>query len=216
LKTCNNKGFSLIELMVAMAITTIVIASVFTSYSGQQESNLSQKQVVEMQQHSRAAMYIMAMEIRMAGYDPDEVGGADIINAGDGSDSTEKLVFTYYNEDAGSDGSDNDNDGSTDEAGENMQQVEYYLYDSSNDADNLVDDLGRRNGARLDVIAENIQNLTFTYLDVDGAQTAVISQIKAIQIDITAKVDDDTTDHTTQNATRTVSTIVQCRNMNLE
>jgi type IV pilus assembly protein PilW len=70
----NLHGFSLVELLVAMAMTGVVMAAVFKVYKTQQDSYLAQEQVAEMQQNSRRAKYIMAREIRMAGYDPTAAG----------------------------------------------------------------------------------------------------------------------------------------------
>ena len=65
-----RSGFSLVELLVAMAITGVVMAAVFKIYTTQQDSYVLQEQVAEMQQNGRTAKYVMTREIRMAGYDP--------------------------------------------------------------------------------------------------------------------------------------------------
>jgi len=208
LKKGNNRGFSLMELLVVMAVTTVVIATVYVSYSGQQESRLSQKQVVEMQQNIRGVLYVMTMEIRMAGYDPYQSYDAGITSAGDGSNGS-PLTFSFVEDD---DGEDNDNDLTVDEEGE-LKTISFQLYDAYSDGDN---DIGRKVGnGNYQAIAENIEDFQLTYMDEDGESTSDIDEIKAIKIEITSKVDDDTIDYTLENATRSVSTIVKCRNMNL-
>ena len=83
---CNTgnlrSGFSLVELLVAMAIASVVMAAVFKIYTTQQDSYVLQEQVAEMQQNGRTAKYVMAKEIRMAGYDPTGLAGAGFISAG--------------------------------------------------------------------------------------------------------------------------------------
>ena len=54
-----NRGFTLIELMVAMVISTIVLAGVYAAYHSQVKSYTKQKVVIEMQQNVRNAMYFM-------------------------------------------------------------------------------------------------------------------------------------------------------------
>ena len=211
----NKSGFTLIELLIAMTISTIVAAGVVTAYRSQQKTQLGQKQTVEMQQNLRAALYIMTREVRMAGYDPDGTNGAGIINAGNGSDNANRLTFTYFNADAANDGTNNDNDAATADADEILQSVEYYLYDSVSDADNLVDDLGRRNGARLDAIAGNIQSMQFVYLDNAGAATAILADIRSVQITIVATTDSNELNYTGANNNRTLTTVVKCRNLGL-
>jgi len=81
LKKINHRGFSLIELMVAMAIAMIVLAAIHQAYLSQQKAYTSQQLVVEMQQNARAAMTLMKREIRMAGFAPAAKDGQD--NDGD-------------------------------------------------------------------------------------------------------------------------------------
>jgi type IV pilus assembly protein PilW len=80
-----RKGFSLVELLVAMAIAGVVMAAVFKIYTTQQDSYVLQEQVAEMQQNGRTAKYVMTREIRMAGYDPTGLAGAGFISAGGNS-----------------------------------------------------------------------------------------------------------------------------------
>ena len=206
----NHLGFTLIELLVALTITSIVSAGIFTAYQGQQNTQLAQKQTVEMQQNLRAALYIMTSEIRMAGFDPSKKNGAGIVSAGDGSNIANLLKFTYFNAAAAGDGNDNDNDAATADADETLQAIEYYLYDSLGDG---TIDLGRRNGARLDAIAENIQTLQFAYLDIDGIATADLSDIRSVQVTVVATTDANEINRT--NGNRTLSTTVKCRNLGL-
>ena len=63
-------GYSLVELLVAMAITLVVMAGVYKVYVTQQDSYLLQEQVAEMQQNARIAKYVLMKDIRMAGYNP--------------------------------------------------------------------------------------------------------------------------------------------------
>ena len=77
----NKKGFTLIELMVAMAISTLVMAAIYSTYRSQLRSHVTQQAMVEMQQNARAAMFIMEREIKMAGFDPDDSAGAGITDA---------------------------------------------------------------------------------------------------------------------------------------
>lgn len=209
----NNSGFTLIELLIAMTITAIVSAAVFSTYRSQQNAQLAQKQVADMQQNLRAALYIMTSEIRMAGYDPAGNNGAGIINAGDGTNDLNRFTFSYFNADAAGDGNNNDNDITTADADETLQAIEYYLYDSSTDTDTAKDDLGRRSGAKLNAIAGNIQSLEFTYLDVNGNTTADLSEIRSVQITITAIPESQPSD--IEIRARTLTTIVKCRNLGL-
>jgi type II secretory pathway pseudopilin PulG len=58
----------LIELLVAMAISGILIAALYRTFIGQHRIYTVQEQVVDMQQNARVAINRMMREIRMAGF----------------------------------------------------------------------------------------------------------------------------------------------------
>jgi prepilin-type N-terminal cleavage/methylation domain-containing protein len=62
------KGLTLIELLVAMAISSILIAAIYRTFMGQHKTYTVQEQVVDMQQNVRVAINRMMREIRMAGF----------------------------------------------------------------------------------------------------------------------------------------------------
>jgi type IV pilus assembly protein PilW len=144
----NKDGFTLIELMIAMAISTVVLAAIYSAHRAQLKSHITQQKVVEMQQNARAAMYVMEREIKMSGYDPDRSQNAEITAADD-----DTITFTIS---AISDGIDNDGDGDIDTADSDGGEVQTITYSIGG----LLD--LQRNGA---VVAENIQVLDFIYLD---------------------------------------------------
>jgi len=171
-----NKGFTLIEILVAMAIAGVVMAGIYSAYSSQQRSYLVQEQVAGIQQSLRAAMDLMEREIRMVGFDPYGNSGAGIMTAEDGT-----ISFTVVADD---DLYDNDGDGVTDESGE-LKTIRYSLYDSGGDGDG---DLGRKVGSGNNKpVAENIDTLNFVYLREDGTPTADVSEIRSIQITMIAR-----------------------------
>ena len=69
-----NRGFTLIELVVAMTVTFIVSMAVIANYISQEDAAETVQQVAKMQQQLRGAMYIMEQDMRLTGYDPQESG----------------------------------------------------------------------------------------------------------------------------------------------
>jgi len=146
----NNRGFSLLELLIVSAISGVVMAAIVSVYSAQQRAHRTQKIVVDMQQNIRAAVYLMEREIRMAGYDRTSNADASIDTAGPGV-----IAFT----------TDTSEDGDTDDSNEDIS----YGFSTANDAgrDGLADNgaasLGRNTGGGFQPMAENIHAVAFAY-----------------------------------------------------
>jgi len=192
-----NDGFTLVELMVTLIVAGIIMSGVYSAFKTQQDSYRVQDQVVEMQQNIRSAFYIMADELRMAGYDIDKngdtAGTAGITNA-----SATGITFTLVadtdgvdSDNGGSDTVDTDGDGQSatgiDETGE-LKTITYDLYDAYGDLDN---DIGRQVGGVKSAVAENIENLEFYYTLTDGTRTTApaatqLENIRTIEISILA------------------------------
>jgi len=86
IKRKKEKGFTLLELVVALAISAILIAAVYRTFVRQQKTFTVQEQVVEMQQSARASISRMMDDLRMAGFGnvsmvlPASVGGRNFPN----------------------------------------------------------------------------------------------------------------------------------------
>lgn len=65
-----ERGFTLVELMISVAIGGIVLAGMVTSFAVQRHSYRLQGDVSEMIENARVGLDIMTGDIRMAGYDP--------------------------------------------------------------------------------------------------------------------------------------------------
>jgi type II secretory pathway pseudopilin PulG len=76
----HQKGLTLIELMVALAICFIVIGAVYRAFTSQQRTYTIQDQVAEAQQNARVAMNILMRDLRMAGHGKPE---GNVIIAGE-------------------------------------------------------------------------------------------------------------------------------------
>ena len=218
LRHCNNRGFTLTELLVAMGLSAVVMASVGSIYYQQQKSFLVQEQIAGAQQNLRAAMYFMERDIRSAGYDPTQNANTSIQVANNNS-----ITFQA--------------DLNGDEAIGAGETIAYTLYDSGGDGDT---DLGRNIGGGNQPLAENIDALNFVYLnaaatplddDGFGNVTTNILQIRSIQVTVvarTGRADPGYTDSRiytnlqaqtilgVQNDSfrrRTLSTTIACRNL---
>ena len=69
--THNEKGVTLVELLVALVIAAITLAGVYRVFISQTRSYAVQDQVMEVQQSVRSAMDIILRDLRMTGFDDD-------------------------------------------------------------------------------------------------------------------------------------------------
>jgi len=65
-----RRGFTLVELLIAMAVGTVIIAAVYSAMNLALRFSANTDRKVISQQDTRAVLDLMAMEIRMASYNP--------------------------------------------------------------------------------------------------------------------------------------------------
>ena len=189
-----RSGFTLVEILVALALAGIVSAAVYNVYISQNKSYAVQDRVAEMQQNLRAANYMMRREIMMAGYNPLKATGVGIVSA-----SATQLQFRMDITGGEADGLDNDQDGLVDEEGESDG-------DAVDTNEDITYQLDEGNLERNDqVLAENIDALNFVYLDAGGdfldlvTTPGDITEIRSIQLSLVARADFGDPDYTNNN-----------------
>lgn len=146
----HQQGITLVELMLAMALSGFAIAAIVMAFRSQNASSLIQETVTDMQQNNSAAMDIMTRELRMAGYDPTESTLPAIIAA-----TSSTFHFT----------ADLTRNGVVTDANENVA----YGFKATDDtdgngvADAGIANLGRNTGGGFMEMAENIEAINFAY-----------------------------------------------------
>lgn len=73
-------GFTLVELLIAIVVTGIIGLSTVANYAAQKQVGNKVRQIAQMQQQLRGAMFIMDLDFRITGYDPQGNGGFGVIN----------------------------------------------------------------------------------------------------------------------------------------
>ncbi|MEW6002484.1 MAG: PilW family protein [Nitrospirota bacterium] len=75
---CSGKGFTLVELMIAITISMIVISATYAIHISQQRSFTAQDQVAEMNSTSKIVLDMIASDVREAGFGLPEAGTYNI------------------------------------------------------------------------------------------------------------------------------------------
>ena len=181
----NKSGFTLVELLVAMAISTIVLTLMYQVYRSQLRTNTTQQELVQMQQNLRAALYLMEREIRMAGHAPKggvadpAITTAQIDNIAFAMDLTEYDTFDTTIGDTTQDG----------------EQINYFF----NAGTELIRNASDGNGDQVLLEARDINFVTFVYKDEDGTTldddglgnlttTASLRAIRSVEITLDANI----------------------------
>src|SRR5215510_7160151 len=71
-KRKTQSGFNLIEVMVAVAISSVLITAVYQTFHSQQRSYTMQNEAAAMEQNLRGSLYLLTKELRSAGYNPSQ------------------------------------------------------------------------------------------------------------------------------------------------
>jgi len=193
----SEKGFTLVEIMVTLAIMAVVMAGVYLTFYSQQKSYTVQEQVAEMQQNLRGAMYLMSKEIKMAGCNPTGQAQAGIVTA-----AADSISFTM---DLWGKSTDDPPNGSISNPNEN---ITYALVDFSGDQAMEIIRTDNNSGIGPQVVAENIDSLNFVYLDSNGNVTTDLLRIRSVQITVVAKTDK-------ADRQKRLATHIKCRNLGM-
>ena len=192
----NRAGFTLIELMVALAMAAIVSAAIYSVYIGLMRSYTTQNVAADVQQNVRAGIGLMAEDIMMAGLDPERVGGFGIEVA----DPT-RLRFTL----------DRNLNGSIDDNETSPMQAELITFDFNNGSLHQILNESVAGFEVDEIFFDNVQTLNFTYEDEDGDPPATLADIRMVVITLTIQAPagrEGTVD-------RTYTTRIRCRNIGL-
>ena len=152
--TRNISGFTLIELTLTIAISTIVIGAIYTVFASVNRSCTKNEVSAEVMQHMRTGIEFMEQDIRMAGLD--RSGSA---NAGfewvDSTYPTQKVLrFT----------ADLNKNGDIDDAAPEPERIMYRYDEGSKRLEQCLDAC-----TVWDIVAENVTDFEFSYFDEDDA-----------------------------------------------
>ena len=167
IKRKKSAGFTLVELLIALALSLVVLTSVSSAFISQRKTYDAQEQMTELIQGTRAVMEIITREAKLAGFNP--TGSATLVGI---PYSTTQLEIR----------ADLDGDGTA--TASDTNELIIYTHDGANL------ELDRDTGQAFSyakLLAENIESFAFDYLDADGIATTTAGDIRMVEITITAR-----------------------------
>ncbi len=157
----NRRGFTLVEMMVAMIVLGIMGIALVDMFRIQHSATLRQNEGVLQTQNARAGIDMLSRELRNAGYDPRQTSGATLLRMSE--------TDVEWTADLNADGDTNDFGGAGDE------RVRYYF---QADSSALVREA---NGVTARV-ADGISSLSFSYFQGNGAVALVPADVEQVWI----------------------------------
>jgi prepilin-type N-terminal cleavage/methylation domain-containing protein len=201
------RGFTLVEMVLALAISTVVLAAVYSVFTIANKNFTTQNAAANVQQNLRSAIRLMARDIRHAGLDP---SGSD--NFGITYASASKIRFTI--DSIGGSGTFN---GIVDEA--NWEEITYDF--QGNQVMQTLYETVTTSTADTAALISNITNLNFAYFDANNADLIdpglspprvpddKLADIRTVEILVTHQEPAGRD----QMVSRTLTRRVECRNL---
>ena len=197
----NDRGFTLVELMIAMVVGMVVLGAVYALFTAQSKHLATQEQLAELHQNARAAMDIMVREISMAGYnqttDPATITAVNRCTGTTTASNTPCAGITNAAADTIGFVADINGNGNTTAGEANpSENIAYDRYHSETSPAGVYS-LGRTSNGSKQPVIEYLDLLSFSYHEANGNVTANLANIRRVKITIvtrTAKVDPNYTD----------------------
>ena len=177
--TGNKSGYTLIEVMLVMAIFAIVLGGIYTVFTSVNRSCTNNEVSAEVMQHMRTGIGFMEQDIRMAGLDR-----FDSANAG-----FEWVLSSYPTQTGLRFTADRNLDGAINDAALEPERITY-RYDAGNQRLEQCLDEGTA-AEDWDTVAENVTNFQFSYFDEDDLPIAApvsnadTPRIRTVQVSMT-------------------------------
>jgi type II secretory pathway pseudopilin PulG len=202
----SKAGFSLVELLLALATSTIILGAIYSVFNITNKNVTTQNVAASVQQSLRSAIGLMSRDIRLAGLDPIGTESFGIAYA-----SQNKIRFTLDSIDSGT----GDFNGVVDEA--NFEEITYD-FQGNQIIQTLYETASSPNSA---VLISNITNLNFAYFDVANNDLIdyglspprvpddQLADIRSVEISITIQEPAGRD----EPVSRTLTRKVECRNL---
>ena len=186
-----SAGFTLVEVMMCVAIISIVFGTIYRSFDIFSRSYTTENVKAGVQQKTRIGSDLMARDIRLAGLDPLGSANAGFISGGT---NTSSIQFS----------ADHNYDGDLDDPFENI------TYALNGNILEQTSDLG--SGSVAATLLDNVTDLTFTYLDATDTTMAApiqVDEIRTVLISLTLQRPAGRD----EPVSRTYTTRIRCRNL---
>jgi len=196
----NDRGFTLVELMISMVVGLVVLGATYAVFTVQSRYLTNQAQLASVYQNARIAIEMMCREISMSGYNQttsssitpmtrctDALVAAGTPCVGITNASAAAISFTADL---------NGNGNATSDSTNPNENITYFVYSPSGG----VQSLGRTSNGQTNPVVEYVEALSFAYEYEDGSVhlTPDLSLIRRVRITIRTRSATEDTNYTDQ------------------
>jgi len=183
----NDRGFTLIEILIASTIFVIVLLGIYVVYETNQATYVRGEGRANVQQNARVALDQMTREFLMAGYDPTKV----LANPSSYNSPSGVILSNYAMQSLGA----SSVRFLADVDGDNITEVVQFAYDATNKRItrqvwvwNAGTSSWTTGGAQAVTEDNTIDSLAFTYRDENNAVTSDTYAVRRIEVALSASV----------------------------
>jgi type IV pilus assembly protein PilW len=154
----NQAGFTLVEVLVVLALVSLVFGTIYDVFSTLNRSYTSENVKANLQQTGRIALEFMAQDIRLAGLDPLGTATAGIVEI-----AADHIHFK----------ADLNYDGDTDDPSEDIT----YRFTGN--------EIRQQNELGEETLVDHVQAASFTGFDANNAPTGDPAEVRSVEISVT-------------------------------
>ena len=187
-KRNTQKGFTILEVMIAVAISSVLIAAVYQTFHSQQWSYIMQSEAAAMEQNLRGGLYLLTRELRSAGYNPTQATTNDFRFVTSFPAPNNLFVVNYA-----TDHSivaftlDTDGNGAIASAPNRNEQIAYRFNNAQKTLERF-NDMQADPTQKWEIVASNIDAVYFTYFDQNSNITTDPADIEYVEISLLARM----------------------------
>ena len=173
-----QSGFSILEIMVYIAISSTVVASMYQTFYAQQKSYVTQNTLTEIQQNLRSGMYLMTKDIRSTGYNPNGKATVGFVTSFPAPNNSFVINYATDNHIIALT-TDTNGNGIVD--ANNIEQIAYRF----NTTNRTLERFRATNvlpGGVWEAVIDNVDAVNFRYLKGDGTPAAQANEIRSVEI----------------------------------
>ena len=154
----NQAGFTLVEVLIVVALVSLVFGTIYDVFSTLNRSYTSENVKATVQQTGRIALEFMSQDIRLAGLDPLGTATAGIVEI-----AADHIHFT----------ADLNYDGDIDDP---FEDVIYSFTDHK---------ITQQNHISEETLVDHVETASFTGLDANDAPTSDPDEVRSVEISLT-------------------------------